>query len=155
MTHKTIALLSLAAFLFLPTACNPKKEYSAGEFSLDDYGPPTADMTGNWEAEWIDPVRKAKEAFVMTLEQNEGTLSGNATFKDANETKALISGQISGPRILIQMKPKPTAPYHSLPETTWTGFVTETKIEGEWFLNGKPYSGYANNGPWTASLEQK
>ncbi|WP_269542976.1 hypothetical protein [Cerasicoccus fimbriatus] len=151
MTHKILTLLIFFS-LFLLLGCNQKKEYSVEDFTLDDNGAPSMDLSGDWAAEWIDPERKTKETFVMSIEQMQGTLSGRAAFNDGNETKADITGRVSGSHLLIQMNPKPTAPYISLPETTWTGEITENGIIGEWFLNGRPYSGYANTGPWSAKI---
>lgn len=140
----TVPAIDLASKMMSP------KVYDKESFRLDPLEKPVVNITGSWEGSWTDSKRKSSERFSMSLVQKDNNINGNSVFKDANETTADITGEVSGSKIRLVLMPHPTSPYGVIPDTTWLGSVIEGKISGEWYSHGKASSGYSTTGPWSA-----
>lgn len=155
MQELTTLVWKAVTFAGLALLCGCERQYEKQDFLLEGSGPPLFNVTDEWTGSWNDPVRGTSEMFKMVLLQEGTNVTGKASFMDANGTQAEVSGQASGLKLRILMSPHPTAPYRTIPETTWLGTFSNNTISGTWYLHGKPYRGYASTGPWSASLSNK
>ncbi len=149
-----LVLSSLIEHAIYPVK-RPEVQPAKETFVIRDLKPPAVCLTGSWNGFWRDRTRKRTEAFRFTLSMTGNELSGQAVFRDANSTKADITGQVSGTKIRMLMTPHPTAPFHFISETTWIGVSSNGTISGTWHLHARQNYDYATTGPWSATQQNE
>jgi hypothetical protein len=149
-----ITVLGITLCVFACSGCgtpSDQKITTKQEIEFKEVNPQSVAISGHWSAVWKDPVAGFSENFTMDLEQKGNKVEGTAAFVDSRRTKAVVSGQISGNKIHLVMKPDS----ENLHEVSWTGTVADNSVTGTWYLHGNPPSGMAASGPWQGSMEKE
>ena len=147
---RALSALLGALLLYGCAPTPPPVTYAPADFELREVRPPAQDLTGQWSAAWKDPLRRTSEKFAMDLTQRGNVVTGRAEFMDAGRTQGAVTGQVSGAELSLLFTPDRR--YFGVRKASWVGVVTNGTITGTWYLHGKPISGYANTGPWSATL---